>query len=132
MTVVDVLFVCVHNAGRSRIAEAIFNDQAPPGLRAGSAGTQPADRAHPEVVEVLGEIGVTLDDAPGTLLTEELADAAGRLVSMGCSVEETCPATRTPMEDWALEDPKGKPLDEVRRIRDDIAERVRGLIAELT
>jgi arsenate reductase (thioredoxin) len=126
-----VLFVCVHNAGRSRMAEAIFNREAPDGLHAGSAGTQPAARPHPEVIEAMREIGIELPSTPGALLTPDLADDAGRLVSMGCSIEEACPATRTPMEDWALDDPKGRPIEEVRRIRDDIAERVRALISEL-
>jgi arsenate reductase (thioredoxin) len=128
---VDVLFVCVHNAGRSRMAEALFEREAAGRYTAGSAGTVPADRPHPEVVEALAEIGIRLDPAPGTLLTPELADEAGRLVSMGCNVEEACPATTTPMQDWALDDPKGRPIDEVRAIRDDIRARVRALVAEL-
>jgi arsenate reductase (thioredoxin) len=127
----DVLFVCVHNAGRSRMAEAIFNREAQGRWTAGSAGTQPADHPHPEVVAALREIGIHLADAPGSLLTLEEADRAGRLISMGCSIEEACPATTTPMEDWDLPDPKGQPVEEVRRTRDDIVRRVRELLAEL-
>ncbi|HWB71970.1 MAG TPA: low molecular weight phosphatase family protein [Egibacteraceae bacterium] len=127
----DVLFVCVHNAGRSRIAEAVFKREAAGRWTAASAGTQPADRPHPEVVAALAEVGIDLDDRPGTLLTPELVDAAGRLVSMGCALDDACPAAATPMTDWALADPKGRPPAEVRRIRDEISARVRDLIAEL-
>jgi arsenate reductase len=127
----DVVFACVHNAGRSRMAEALFNREAAGRYTAASAGTEPADRPHPEVVSTLAEIGVELDQSPGRLLDPDLADSAGRLVSMGCSVEEACPATTTPMVDWDLPDPKGRPMAEVRAIRDDIAERVRALVAEL-
>jgi arsenate reductase (thioredoxin) len=131
MLMTDVLFVCVHNAGRSRMAEAIFNRESDGRWTAGSAGTQPADRPHPEVVEALREIGIDLDESPGMLLTLEAADEATRLISMGCSIEEACPATTTPMEDWDLPDPKGRPPEEVRRIRDDIAQRVGALLAAL-
>jgi arsenate reductase (thioredoxin) len=127
----DVLFVCVHNAGRSRMAEALFNREAEGRWTAASAGTQPADRPHPEVVEALAEIGIDLPIEPGRLLEPELAEDARKLLSMGCNVEEACPALSIPMEDWALEDPKGKPIEQVREIRDDIAGRVRDLIAEL-
>lgn len=127
----DVVFACVHNAGRSRMAEALFNREAAGRYRAFSAGTAPADRPHPEVVAALAEIGIDLDPTPGRLLDPALAESAGRLVSMGCSVEEACPATTTPMADWDLPDPKGRPMDEVRAVRDDIAARVRALVAEL-
>lgn len=127
----DVVFACVHNAGRSRMAEALFEREARGRYSAASAGTEPADRPHPEVVDALAEIGIALPQTPGTLLTPELADAADRLISMGCNVEEACPASTTPMEDWALDDPKGQPIERVREIRDDIAGRVRGLVAEL-
>ncbi len=127
----DVLFVCVHNAGRSRMAEALFNREADGRWTAASAGTQPADRPHPEVVEALAEIGIDLPIEPDRLLDPDLAESASRLYSMGCNVEEACPALTIPMEDWALEDPKGKPIEQVREIRDDIARRVRTLVAEL-
>lgn len=127
----DVVFACVHNAGRSRMAEALFNREAAGRYTARSAGTQPADRPHPEVVAALAEVGIELETTPGRLLDPDLADSAGRLVSMGCSVEEACPAISTPMTDWDLADPKGRPMDEVRAIRDDIAARVGELIAEL-
>lgn len=127
----DVLFVCVHNAGRSRMAEALFNRAAQGRYTAASAGTEPASRPHPEVVAAMAELGVTVPERPGRLLSPELADAATRLVSMGCNVEDACPATTTPMEDWALSDPKGQDMDTVRAIRDDIAQRVDALLEEL-
>jgi arsenate reductase len=131
----EVLFVCVHNAGRSRMAEALFNHLS--GERFGgrwtaaSAGTQPAPRPHPEVVAVMAELGIEVEDRPGRLLTPEMAEEARKLFSMGCNVEEACPALTIPMEDWALEDPKGRPIEQVRQIRDDIRRRVEALLDEL-
>jgi arsenate reductase (thioredoxin) len=127
----DVLFVCVHNAGRSRMAEALFNREAAGRWTAASAGTEPADRPHPEVVDALAEVGIDLPRTPGRLLDPDLAVGARRLYSMGCDVEAACPALSIPMEDWALEDPKGQPVEQVRQIRDDIAGRVRALVREL-
>lgn len=132
---VDVLFVCVHNAGRSRMAEALFDrrsrDHHGGRWTAASAGTQPAEHPHPEVIRAMAEIGLTVEQRPGILLTPELAESAGRMISMGCDIEEACPATATPMEDWALPDPRGKDPDTVRAIRDDIAGRVDELLARL-
>ena len=126
-----VLFVCVHNAGRSRMAEAFFNQLAQGRFQALSAGTEPADKPHPEVVRSMSEAGLEIDDRPGRLLTTELADSAVRVIGMGCAVEEACPALRVPLEDWELEDPKGRSEEEVAAIRDDIERRVRNLIAQL-
>lgn len=126
-----VLFVCVHNAGRSRMAEAFFNDLARGRYQGASAGTQPAPHPHPEVVDAMNEAGLTIDEHPGTLLTPELAETAVRVIGMGCAVEEACPALQVPLEDWELEDPKGKSAEEVAAIRDDIERKVRNLIAEL-
>lgn len=126
-----VLFVCVHNAGRSRMAEAFFNELAGNGYRAMSAGTEPASAPHPEVIEAMARRGIALRAGPGSLLTGEMADQAERVVGMGCNVEEACPALRVPLEDWELEDPKGKGAAEVDRIRDEIERRVRTLIDEL-
>lgn len=126
-----VLFVCVHNAGRSRMAEAFFNELAGERYVARSAGTEPAAAAHPEVVRSMKERGITLEDRPGTSLTTEMAERAERVVGMGCKVEEACPALRVPLEDWKLEDPKGRTSREVDAIRDQIEQRVTELIAEL-
>jgi arsenate reductase len=129
----DVLFVCVHNAGRSVMAEALFNDLAGGHGRAWSAGTEPGGAPHPEVVAVMDEIGIDVSGHQGRLLTDEMVRSAGRVVTMGCAVDaDACPAIRyAGVEDWGLPDPKGKSLDEVRAIRDEIAARVRALIDEL-
>jgi arsenate reductase len=126
-----VLFVCVHNAGRSRMAEAFFNHMAGDRYEGRSAGTIPADHPHPEVVEAMREENLELEPGPGTMLTQEMTDAAIRVIGMGCAVEEACPALRVPLEDWQLDDPKGKPPQEVAAIRDQIEIKVRNLIAQL-
>jgi arsenate reductase len=126
-----VLFVCVHNAGRSRMAEAFFNSLAGDRYKGVSAGTEPAGRPHPEVVDAMAEVHLPLDERPGTMLTQEMADDAILVVGMGCAVEEACPALRVPLEDWALDDPKGKSPEEVAEIRDLIEMRVRNLVARL-
>jgi arsenate reductase len=124
-----VLFACVHNAGRSQMAAAWFNLLADPACARGmSAGTQPGAHVHPEVVEVMREVGVDLAAAPTTKLTEEIAGAAGLLITMGCGDE--CPVVPGVVrDDWPLDDPKGKPVDQVRLIRDQIRDRVRELVA---
>ena len=126
-----VLFVCVHNAGRSRMAEAFLNQMAGDRYKAMSAGTEPAKHPHPEVVDTMAEIGLEIGDHPGTLLTQEMTDEAIKVISMGCNVAEACPALTTPMEDWELDDPKGKSPEDVAFIRDLIEVRIRNLIAKL-
>jgi arsenate reductase len=123
-----VLFACVHNAGRSQMAAAWFNALADPAkARAISAGTDPGPRVHPEVIVAMREAGLDLSSAPTTRLTTEIAQGAQMLVTMGCG--DQCPfVPDTTREDWPLEDPKGKPLDQVRAIRDDIRNRVRALV----
>jgi arsenate reductase len=119
-----VIFACVHNAGRSQMAAAFFSALANPSRAvAVSAGTQPGERVHPEVVEVMREVGVDLSAHRPQKLTEQLARDASLLVTMGCGDE--CPyVPGLRRDDWPLDDPKGKPLDQVRRIRDEIRERV--------
>ena len=114
------------------MAEAFLEHLAGDRFRAASAGTEPAERPHPEVVASMAERGIVLDDRPGSLLTEAQANDATRVIGMGCAVEEACPALRVPLEDWALEDPKGKTPEEVARIRDEIERRVRVLVDELS
>jgi arsenate reductase len=119
-----VIFACVHNAGRSQMAAAFFNRLADP-MRAVaiSAGTRPAQRVHPEVVAAMAEVGVDLAGARPQLLTRELAEGASALVTMGCGDE--CPyLPGMAVHDWPLEDPKGKPVERVREIRDEIRRRV--------
>lgn len=126
-----VLFVCVHNAGRSRMAEAFFNQLAGDRYEGRSAGTIPAEKPHPEVVSAMSDVGVELEQTTGTMLTQEMTDEAVRVIGMGCAVEEACPALRVPLEDWELDDPKGKSADEVAEIRDQIEMKVRNLVAQL-
>ena len=123
-----VLFACVHNAGRSQMAAAWFNRLADPGkARALSAGTDPGPRVHPEVAAAMSEVGVDLSAAPTTKLTPELARQAQLLITMGCG--DSCPfVPGLERDDWPLEDPKGQPIARVRAIRDDIRERVEGLL----
>jgi arsenate reductase len=123
-----VVFACVHNAGRSQMAAAFFNQLADPAkARAVSAGTQPADRVHPVVVDALQETGIDVSGNQPQRLTEEMARGASLLVTMGCG--EACPyVPGLPVEDWALDDPSGRPAPEVRRIRDDIRRRVESLV----
>jgi arsenate reductase len=124
-----VLFACVHNAGRSQMAAALFNQLADASkARAISAGTDPGTHVHPEVVATMSEIGVDLSGTSTTKLTPELAQQAQVLVTMGCG--DQCPyVPGAERQDWPLDDPKGKPLERVREIRDDIRDRVRALIA---
>lgn len=124
----SVIFACVHNAGRSQMAAAFFNELADPAkARAISAGTEPGERVHPEVLAVMKEAGIDLTSARPRKLTRELAAAAKLLVTMGCG--EACPVVPgVRREDWPLTDPKGKPLELVRSIRDEVRERVRALI----
>ena len=126
-----VLFVCVHNAGRSRMAEAFFNRLAGDRYEGRSAGTEPASHPHPEVVAAMREEGIELDLGPGTMLTQQMTDEAIRVIGMGCAVEEACPALRVPLEDWELDDPKGRTEQEVAAIRDQIEIKVRNLVAQL-
>ncbi len=121
---ITVIFACVHNAGRSQMSAALFNRFADPTkARAISAGTRPAGRVHPEVVEVMNEIGIDLSSARPQRLTAELARDAQWLVTMGCGDE--CPyVPGLERDDWPLPDPKGQPIERVREIRQEICERV--------
>ena len=125
-----VLFVCLHNAGRSQMSKALFERAAEGRHQADSAGTTPAERVHPEVVEVMSELGIDLSGAQPGLLTRELAERDDMVVTLGCGDE--CPYVPGKRYlDWDLPDPKGLPVEEVRAIRDEIARRVRELAAEL-
>jgi len=125
-----VIFACVHNAGRSQMAAALFNLTADPSrARAISAGTVPAERVHPEVVEAMHELGIDLSRQRPQLLTVDLASGAAHLVTMGCG--EACPAAPAArIHDWPLPDPKGQPLERVRQIRDELRQRVSAFVAE--
>lgn len=123
-----VIFACVRNAGRSQMAAAFFTAMADSTrAEAVSAGTQPGVRVHPEVVAVMKEAGIDLGDRKPQLLTDDLARGASLLITMGCGDE--CPyVPGLERDDWPLVDPKGRPVDEVRSIRDEIRRRVRTLV----
>jgi arsenate reductase (thioredoxin) len=126
----QVLFVCLHNAGRSQMSRALFERAAGGRHRAESAGTAPAERVHPEVAEAMRELGVDLSGARPRRLTREMAERADLVVTMGCGDE--CPYIPGKRYlDWDLPDPSGRPIEEVRRIRDEIARRSEALVAEL-
>jgi arsenate reductase (thioredoxin) len=125
-----VLFVCLHNAGRSQMSRALFDRAAQGRHTALSAGTNPGERVHPEVVQVMAELSIDVSDRKPQLLTRELAEQADVVVTMGCGDE--CPFIPGKRYlDWDLPDPKGRPLDEVRRTRDEISLRVSQLVSEL-
>jgi arsenate reductase len=123
-----VLFVCVHNSGRSQMAEALFNQLAGGRARAISAGTDPVDAVDATVVEAMREVGIDISGNRPRALTLEMIEQAHKVVTMGCGVEGVCPATFVETEDWELEDPRGKPLEKVREIRDQIRSRVADLV----
>ena len=125
-----VIFACVHNAGRSQMAAAFFNQLADrTRAEAVSAGTQPGQQIHPLVVEVMNEAGLDLSSQKPKLLTDALARDASLLVTMGCG--DACPhVPGLAMMDWPLPDPKDQPIDSVRRIRDDVRDRVAALVHE--
>jgi arsenate reductase (thioredoxin) len=128
---VHVLFVCLRNAGRSQMSQALFERAADGRDTAASAGTTPADRVHPEVIEVMRELDIDLADRRPQLLTRELAERADVVVTMGCGDE--CPFIPGKRYiDWELHDPQGRPIDEVRATRDEIARRVQRLLTELS
>jgi len=127
---VTVLFVCVHNSGRSQMAEAIFNRLSGGRHKGISAGSNPAEAVNPVVVEALREIGIDISGRRPRKLTAEIAEEADITVTMGCG-EGVCPIVPGEIRDWPLEDPTGKPLEAVRRIRDEIESRVKALLAEL-
>ena len=123
------LFVCVHNAGRSQIAEAFAKRR---GLKALSAGTMPATSVNPVVVQAMEEKGIDISSNRPKMLTNEMIIQASLVVTMGCSVEEVCPKPmlakmQKKLVDWNVEDPKGKTVEQVRKIRDEIERKVAGL-----
>jgi arsenate reductase len=126
----NALFVCLHNAGRSQISQALFERAADGRHNARSAGTTPGERVHPEVVEVMKELGIDLSERVPHLLSREDAEWADVVVTMGCG--DKCPyIPGRRYIDWDLPDPKGQPLDVVRGTREEIARRVEALLGEL-
>jgi len=128
-----ILFVCVHNSGRSQMAEAFFNQLAKGKAQAYSAGTQPTESVNPVVVEVMKEVGIDISGNKPKALTIDMVEKADRMITMGCGAEAgaVCPASFIETEDWALEDPHDKSLEQVRKIRNEIKERVMRLLKEI-
>lgn len=130
LTMANALFVCLHNAGRSQMSQALFERAAAGRHGARSAGTTPGDRVHPEVVAVMDELGIDLADRQPRPLTTEDAEWADVVVTMGCG--DKCPyIPGRRYVDWDLPDPKGRPIEAVRATRDEIETRVRALVSEL-
>lgn len=126
-----VLFICVQNAGRSQMAEALFNALAAGRAIGISAGMRPAERVHPEVVEAMKEVGIDISERKPKMLTPEMVSEADKVITMGCGADEACPVTYTPAEDWGIDDPAGQPLETVRAIRDEIRARLQNLLRTL-
>ncbi|MDE2868774.1 MAG: arsenate reductase ArsC [Chloroflexota bacterium] len=126
----SVIFVCVHNAGRSQMAAGLLRASGGGLIHVMSAGTAPGERVNPVAVQAMRELGIDISDAsPSPLTTDDVA-AADVCITMGCG--DTCPLVPgTEYRDWPVDDPSGQPIEVVRRVRDDIAERVQALVAEL-
>ncbi len=122
----QVMFVCVHNAGRSQMAEAFFNALAPTDCHAISTGTQPTERVNPIVVEAMREVGIDMTGHAPKLASPELVAASDKIITMGCGVQESCPLYLGMKidEDWGLSDPAGQGIEAVRPIRDEVKSRV--------
>ena len=128
-----VIFVCVHNSGRSQMAEAFFNEMGKGRAIGLSAGTQPADKVNPVVAEAMLEVGIDISHNKPKMLTLEMVEKADGMITMGCGDDASavCPASFIQTEDWALDDPKGKSIEQVRLIRDQIKAKVSELLAEI-
>jgi arsenate reductase (thioredoxin) len=128
-----VLFVCVENAGRSQMAEGFFRKYVPRGYTTLSAGTKPSGEINPLVIEVMKEVGINIGNQNSKDITEDMMRDSTKIVNMGCMDKSFCPTLFIPnVIDWGIEDPKGKSIEKVREIRDDIDTKVRQLAAELT
>ena len=126
-----VLFVCVHNSGRSQMAAAFARRLAKEGLEVESAGTTPSKRVNTVVAQAMQEQGIDVLQHRPRLLTQAMVDRADQVITMGCAIDEACPANFVPADDWGLPDPEGKSIEEVRGIRDQVEARVRRLLTEL-
>jgi arsenate reductase len=135
-----VVFVCIHNSGRSQMAEAFANKLGAGKIRAESAGTEPGDGLNPQAIAVMEEIGYDMSGHYPKVMTPEMVESADKVITMGCGVnlddidhgQPVCPAVFVESEDWGLEDPKGQPIEKVREIRDQIKAKVENLIKEMT
>ena len=127
-----ILFVCVENAGRSQIAEGFFRKYAPEGYEPISAGTKPTSQINPIAVQAMDEVGVDIKQQKPKEITEDMMRNSTNIVNMGCMDKSFCPTQFIPnLIDWGIEDPKGKSIEQVRGIRDDIEQRIRQLVTNL-
>ncbi|MDQ5869870.1 MAG: arsenate reductase ArsC [Thermoproteota archaeon] len=127
-----ILFVCVENAGRSQIAEGFFRKYAPKGYKAISAGTKPVSQINPLAVGVMKEVGIDISNEASKDITEDMIRNSTQIVNMGCMERESCPTLFLHnLLDWNIEDPKGKSIDKVREIRDEIEQRVKEIVASI-
>ena len=128
----SILFVCVENAGRSQMAEGFFNKYAPKGYEAISAGTKPLSQINPIAVEAMKEAGIDISNQKSKELTDDMIRNSSNIVNMGCMEKESCPTLFLQnLLDWNIVDPKGKPIEKVREIRDEIDQRVKELVASI-
>ena len=128
-----LLFVCVENAGRSQMAEGFFREYTPEGYEPISAGTKPTSQLNPVVVQAMSEVGVDIKQQKPKDITEDMMRNSTKIINMGCLDKSFCPTLFIPnLIDWGIEDPKGKTKDQVREIRDDIEQRVKQLVTNLS
>ena len=128
-----ILFVCVENAGRSQMAEGFFREYTPEGYEPISAGTKPTSQLNPVVVQAMSEVGVDIKQQKPKDITEDMMRNSTKIINMGCIDKSFCPTLFIPnLIDWGIEDPKGKTKDQVREIRDDIEQRVKQLVTNLS
>ena len=127
-----ILFVCVENAGRSQMAEAFFKKYLPSGFQPISAGTKPAARVNPIVIQAMKEVGIDIENNSPQNISQQMINEAEIAVNMGCMDKESCPVLFLKnAEDWQIQDPKGKSIDEVRKIRDQIEHKVKEFVSQL-
>ncbi|MGB7707368.1 MAG: arsenate reductase ArsC [Nitrososphaeraceae archaeon] len=125
-----ILFVCVENAGRSQMAEGFFKKYSPEGYQAASAGTKPISEINPVAIEAMNEVGIDITNQKSKELTEEMIRTSDKIINMGCMDKEACPSLfLNNLLDWNIEDPKGKPIEKVRDISDEIHRKVKELVA---
>jgi arsenate reductase (thioredoxin) len=128
-----ILFVCVENAGRSQMAEGFFKQYSTEGYQVASAGTKPISEINPVAIEAMNEVGIDITNQKSKELTEEMIHTSDKIINMGCMDKEACPSLfLNNLLDWNIEDPKGKPIEKVREIRDEIDQRVKELVAGIT
>ena len=128
-----VLFVCVENAGRSQMAEGFFKKYAPNGFKTRSAGTKPVSQINPIVVQAMKEVGIDISKQKSKELTDEMIRDSDKVINMGCMDKNFCPTIWLPkVIEWGMDDPKGQSIEKVREIRDEIEQRVKELVAEIT